>query len=703
MVFRPGENVWRIERAPRAAVLIDAAAYFRGVREALLQARRSVFVVGWDLHSRARLVGESSRAEDGYPDEFAPFLSALARERPELTIRLLLWDYSILYVGEREILPSLTLRWKTPRNVRFALDKAVPFGSSQHQKLIIVDDALAFSGGLDVTVRRWDTPAHDFDNPHRVDDAGKPYRPFHDVQAVVDGDAARALARIAHARWTCATGESIAPLDGDQAAWPASVEPDFRDVCVAIARTQPAFKDQKEVREVERLFLDMVDTAERSIYIENQFLTCLKFAEHLTRRLRERPQLEALIVAPQTHQSWVEARTMRNGRIRFLHMLREAAPDRVRIVYPRVTNGGRATDTMIHSKLMIIDDRLLRIGSANLNNRSMGADTECDLTIEAVTETDRAAVVCVRDRLIAEHCGVEAEDVVAVVAPTGSIVAAADTLARSGHALCSIADGEPHPPQIATYVERLADPDRPLRFRDFVPPFLCWSGRGPRASLLFKIAAVVALVIGLTLAWYYTPLAQFAHPQQLRAMLDAVANAPFAPLVVIGGFIVLELVAFPVNLLIAATAAAFGPWMGFLYGGAGSLASALVAYGIGVLIGTNAMRELLGERLDRIRGHMDRGGMLAIMAVRLVPVAPFALVNMAAGALGIRLFDYTMGTILGMAPGLIVMSAMGYQLLRIIARPAPNEILLLVAAVLSWIAIAVGAQALVAKYLREKP
>src|SRR5947209_6240071 len=340
MVFRPGQNVWRIERASRAAVLVDGAAFFRAVRESLLGAQRSAFIVGWDLHSRTRLVGEADAAEDGYPERLADFLTALANERPELTIRLLLWDYSVLYANERELFPRLRLDWKTPPNVRFALDNAVPLGSSQHQKLIVVDDTVAFSGGLDVTVRRWDTPAHELDDTRRVDDSGTPYRPFHDVQAVVDSEAARALSRIAHARWTCATGEAAAAVEEPYDPWPATVVPDFVDVNVAIARTQPAFEDQRAVREVEQLFLDMIDAAERCIYIENQFLTCPVFAERLARRLRERRHLEALIVAPQTHQSWLEARTMRNGRIRFLHLLHEAAPERVRIVYPRVTKDG---------------------------------------------------------------------------------------------------------------------------------------------------------------------------------------------------------------------------------------------------------------------------------------------------------------------------------------------------------------------------
>src|SRR3954454_19026090 len=194
-ILQRGRNAWRIEHADRMAVLIDGASFFRAVREALLQARRSVFIIGWDLHSQTRLVGDGD-PDDRYPVTLADFLSAIVRERPKLVVRLLLWDYSVLYANERELFPRIALGWKTPDRVRFALDDAVPFGSSQHQKLVIIDDSVAFSGGLDVTIRRWDTSEPRVDNPVRIDPVGKPYRPFHDVQAVVDRSAARPLGGI---------------------------------------------------------------------------------------------------------------------------------------------------------------------------------------------------------------------------------------------------------------------------------------------------------------------------------------------------------------------------------------------------------------------------------------------------------------------------------------------------------------------------
>src|SRR6266511_1378988 len=92
MILERGRNVWRLEHADRMAVLIDGAAFFRAVREALRNAQRSVFIVGWDLHSRARLVGETDAADDGYPAEFADLLAALVRERRDLVVHLLLWE-----------------------------------------------------------------------------------------------------------------------------------------------------------------------------------------------------------------------------------------------------------------------------------------------------------------------------------------------------------------------------------------------------------------------------------------------------------------------------------------------------------------------------------------------------------------------------------------------------------------------------------
>jgi phospholipase D1/2 len=244
-------------------MLIDAAAFFSAVRQAALQAHHSILIMGWDLDSRTRLVGESA---------------------------------------EREPFPLAALQWKTPPGVTFSLDSEVPPGASQHQKIIIIDGCLAFSGGLDLTIRRWDTPKHEVVNRWRVDPAGKPYRPFHDVQAMVDGDVARALSEIAEGRWKGATADDGAASEqATHDVWPAAVTPDFQDVAVGISRTHPLMEDAAEVREVERLFLDSIDAAEHSIYIENQYFTSSLVAERLVKRMRDKPDLEVLLVGPQNY------------------------------------------------------------------------------------------------------------------------------------------------------------------------------------------------------------------------------------------------------------------------------------------------------------------------------------------------------------------------------------------------------------------
>ncbi len=330
--FGEGRNVWRVTRARRAAVLVDAADYFCALRAALIAAERSIVIVGWDIDSRTRLLGPSCVADDGLPETLGPFLDALVARRPELTVRLVLWDFSVLYSLERELSPEFALQWRTSSQIELCLDDEIPTGSAHHQKIVVVDDRIAFSGGLDLTVRRWDTSEHRLDNPDRVDPAGVAYAPFHDVQMMVDGPAASALAELAAERWRRVSGETPPPAGLGDGGWPETVTPDLTDIDIGIARTWPRFRDEAEVREVEALFDDMIGAAERSIYIENQFLTAAGIAERLTGALQENPCLEAVLVVPRTHHTWLEQKTMLAGRIRFRAILEQAGiMERVRL------------------------------------------------------------------------------------------------------------------------------------------------------------------------------------------------------------------------------------------------------------------------------------------------------------------------------------------------------------------------------------
>ncbi|MDB5584240.1 MAG: hypothetical protein JWR80_9416 [Bradyrhizobium sp.] len=695
MLFKSDRNVWRVAPANRAAMLVDAASYFGAVRSAMVKAQRSILVAGWDLHSQTRLVGLSGEADDGYPATLAEFLTALVTERPQLKISLLLWDYPVLYAAERDPFPTYSLNWNTPPQIRFCLDDCVPLGSSQHQKIVVVDDKVAFSGGLDITIRRWDTNAHRLDEPHRVDPAGKSYKPFHDVQMVVDGKAAQALGELMRLRWSCAALETLRRVSCEGDPWPDHVNADFNEIDIAIARTLPRYEDQREVVEVERLFHDSIDTAERMIYIENQFLTSESIAERLARRLRERPALELLIVAPNSHDSWFEAHSMKAGRVNFAKIVRDAGGGRVHLVYPQVSGGGRSVPTMVHSKVMVVDDVFLRIGSANMNNRSMGTDTECDLAIVANTDAERARIVEMRNRLLGDHTGCSAEQVAtAIAAAGGSLIAAARALGCNGHSLEPIKDIPETPDDLSAAIQSVADPRKPFGIERFIRKI---SGGVParHVATMAKIVFAGLALIALALVWRYMPLAK---PEVVRAAFASIAESHWAPVIVVMTFVGAGLVMFPVLMLIAASAAAFGPWFGFAYATLGALASAAVGYSIGAAVGKRPLRNILGPRLNKVRQRIARRGVIAVAAIRLVPIAPFTVVNLVAGASGIPVFDFIAGTLLGLLPGLIAISAVGHQFARIMTSPAPMDFVLLAAAVTVWIGVSIGIQAMVSRW-----
>ncbi len=253
------------------------------------------------------------------------------------------------------------------------------------------------------------------------------YGPFHDVQAVVDGPAARALGDLARERWRRASCEAIAPTESAGDPWPEGLDADLRDVEVAIARTEPAFDGTPGVREIERLYRESLARARRYVYIENQYFTCGTISDQLAGSLSRPSGPEVVLVLPRRASGWLEEATMGVGRARVLEHLRAADRyGRLALYYP-VVSGGH--DVKVHAKVMIMDDTFMRIGSSNLANRSMGVDTESDLAVEALGRADIAAAVAgLRDRLLAEHLGCRSEEVTAEIGRTGSLIGAIEKL-----------------------------------------------------------------------------------------------------------------------------------------------------------------------------------------------------------------------------------------------------------------------------------
>jgi phospholipase D1/2 len=442
-VLQEGHTCWRKARADRVAVIVDAAEYFAAVKAAVLNARHTVIFIGWDFDTRIRLDPMDETSD--VPDELGSFLSHMVETRPYLQIYVLRWDLAVLLMPFRGTTPLVVLDWMTSDRIRFRLDHQHPTGSSHHQKIVVVDDSLAFCGGIDMTTDRWDTPQHADDDPRRVRPGGKPYEPWHDLTTMVDGDAARALSQIARERWRRATGEAIPECPDCPPCWPDALNPDFTDVDIAIARTIPAYAGEPAVREIEALYLAAIAAARQVIYIETQYLACGIICEALSRRLAEVEGPEIVIVMPESSKGWLEPIAMDGLRTKRLKALRLADGYARLRVFATVTD--RRLPIYVHAKVLVVDDTLLRVGSSNINNRGMRLDTECDIAIEAASgaEETRLTIARLRNGLIAEHLGVRREAVEAGLEREGSLISVIDALIRpDGRSLVKLDPPEPN-------------------------------------------------------------------------------------------------------------------------------------------------------------------------------------------------------------------------------------------------------------------
>ena len=149
------------------------------------------------------------------------------------------WDYPMIYGTDRDYPADLWTYLEAAPPHRLPLRRDRYARGSHHQKIVVIDDAMAFVGGLDLAARRWDTPEHRADDPRRMFD-GKPYPPVHDVMIAVDGEAGRELAALARKRWEAATGKAISPVEVTDDPWPAELVPDLTNVSVGIACTDAA-------------------------------------------------------------------------------------------------------------------------------------------------------------------------------------------------------------------------------------------------------------------------------------------------------------------------------------------------------------------------------------------------------------------------------------------------------------------------------
>ncbi len=692
-IVQPGKNCWRVDRAQRFYCVQDAACYFRLVRQAILGARQTVFILGWDIMAKLDMLPGEPPSE--VPSRLDELLAFVVRRRPQLRCYVLIWDHAALYTLERDPFARWRLGWRMPRGVRFEFDDRHPVGGSHHQKIVVADDQLAFCGGIDLTGHRWDTAAHRVEEPARLNASGEPYGPYHEIQAMVTGPAAASLGVLARERWR-ALGEERVPPAGAATGdlWPADVTPDLEDVDVAISRTFPKSEAEPAVRECEALFLDSIAAARQTIYIESQYFTNDMLGAALAARLREPDGPEVVVVTPQECHGWLEKNTM--GAFRdgvFRQLLAADTHQRLRIVYPAASRA-QAVPTFVHSKVMVVDDVLVRIGSANFSRRSMGVDTECDVSVDARGAAPaRTGIRRIRDRLLGEHLGLTAEDVARGIERAGSVRALIDARERAEHTLVRIDVAAPSESQVSEALRAAADPDEPIGFgtsvTELVPPL---DARNERNSLRFWIPAIV-LAVSVAIAALSSTLVRRPEFAAVQAALDAAPSQPAALWIGAGAFILANLALFPLELVSLAAGVVFGAVQGGLIALLGSLAVSAVGYVAGRAIGPAGLTRWMSRRSYRSARQLGARGVVGVIVLRLASVASAGSVHLLCGAGRVPFATYLIGTAIGLTPVIAAISGLGGLLRQALLHPSVGNAAITVAAGLLLLAFAAALRA----------
>ena len=366
---------------PRAGnsldVLIEGAAYFPALEEAIRGARRSVLIAGWCITPGFALV------RDEPPVLLRELLGDAAQS---VDVRVLLWAGAPVPVFPPRRASVRHARDELVRGTRIkaALDSNERPLHCHHEKLVVIDDEVAFVGGIDLTDLggdRYDTPEH----PAR----GR--MGWHDVASRLRGPAVADVGRHVAQRWHAVTGEHLETQSGDRAS--------AGDVELQIVRTVPEklydFAPRGEFRIIEA-YLRALRSAKRLVYLENQFLWSPEVVNVLADKLRSPPTDEFRVVVMLPG----EANSGQDDTRGQLGVLADADDGRGRFLATTIrARSGRTSDRVyVHAKVGIVDDRWLTLGSANLNAHSFFNDTEVN-----VVSCDAALVRETRLRLWAAH------------------------------------------------------------------------------------------------------------------------------------------------------------------------------------------------------------------------------------------------------------------------------------------------------------
>lgn len=684
-IFKPGVNCLDVYEDIEVSIFRDSKSYFDELVEALKNARQTIYIAGWEMESQMWLQPDSPS-----PKTLESLLKELLSSRRDLQIYLLIWDMSEVKRMANNPIKMLRPGWFPHRRLKLRHDDHYPFGGCHHQKFVVIDDQLAYCGGIDLTVGRWDTPEHRPVDSRRSDAFGVEHGPIHDFQLRVDGEPAKKMGALFRERWLRVSRRP--PRTPRVAPYPTPFKSTFRAKTLALARTDPAVKPS--IREIERLFLDTIAAAKSYIFIENQYLTSPIIGDALSKRLEEADGPEIVIIGPREPAGWLEEITVGMLRWRVIERLRRAdSSGRLRIVYPMASVENDVT-LYVHSKFMIVDDAFIRVGSANISQRSFRIDSELDIAAISEDHETLRRLLC---ELLAEHTTLPVDRVQDAL--RDSIVKGLDALMLEGESSDRRLVTLGNAPQAAWRKfahdgDILFDPDRPRSLAQIADVVL---GAKARKRFLKRVPnGLISTIVWTALCLISAKVLHLSSVDVLQ--IDAFFASWQALVAITLGCLVLLSFGAPIFVVLV--------FLNLVFDGITSIpaaflvttGAAVVSYRLGQRVGRSVLNRIWGLKVKDVQKELFRRGVFSIVALRFLPISTFAAVGLAAGAASHPFKPYVIGSVLGMVPNVLLLSLTAMFIARYARYPNPFE-LALVATSLAFIALVMKA---VSRHMQRK-
>lgn len=660
---------------------LSTKEYYLELYENFQKARHSIFILGWDVHSEVDLAPHLKNPD--YPTKLHQLLIRLAKENKDLNIYILPWEYILFYITEREILLAAKLDWLSPSNIHLRWDGYNPIASSQHQKIVVIDDSVAYCGGLDLTMSRWDDQELEVHNKLRLDSHQRSYPPFHDIQIRCEKQNAFSFAKLVRERWKLVTNKEIPFLES--ISFNKNIIDNRRGMTLHVKnqvmlQTRPVNIDGKLKNEIEDCYRSLFEHAQKSIYIENQYLTSSLVIESIVNCLNKEDGPEIVIVLPKFSGDWLEQETM--GRLQYFSLLKLKEVknfQKLRIVFPDDKELEGKDYIVVHSKIILVDDRHLLVGSANLTNRSMRMDSEVAIYAEGNFEKLFPCFLGTIARF-------KKDELEKIYKDNQSYIECVDYIlekATDNQLRQFDIDKKQHKLDSKLMAnEKIFDQKSPfpeeLEINQYVKEYKKHWSLLKKISHNWGLLLTFVAVGSIVLTWYTIGREPYAQ-QFLSSLLGYIRNSSLVIIYICLIYAIAGFVFTPINILILLTVPFFEPMKAYLYVMLGTQCYCLTTYLEGWILQKYKNKKGQVRSSKKLKSRLKKNSLLSLILIRILPVAPSFIIGLGAGYYQVSLGKYLLGSAIGIAPGSIILIFFQKSVFNIIEDASVSNVVVFIA------------------------